>query len=345
MLKQLIVRAALFRTLFGAAVGITAATALTAGAPARAQQPIEMVMTDEIATSHWTAKMMDEYAALIEQRSQGRIKPKVFHSGTLYKDKDAVAALGSGAVHMVWPVSVQLESIAPQYGVINLPFAVTDEAMERPDVARDVAAMLSGLVADKGIRVMGLMRTADLIFLFKDKPVESVSTLKGTKIRLTGGRILQLLMRDFGASPVSMPASEMAAALMQGAIDGIYTSAGGWEMVGTNAAKVASIVPGMSLLTYSVCVDEKWLNGLPPDLRQIVESTTNEIVAQQWKRAIAADKETMDHLIAQGGRLETVPTAQQAKFRETAMKVNQDYIRRYPEVWKQYQAIVERGKS
>lgn len=323
-------------------VGMTVA-GLAAGTPgqARAQAaPVEMVMTDEIATSHWTAKMMDEYAALIEERSKGRIKPKVFHSGTLYKDKDAVAALGSGAVHMVWPVSVQLESIAPQYGVVNLPFAVTDAAMSKPETAQEVSKLLSGLVADKGIRVMGLMRTADLIFLFKDKEVDSVGDLKGSKIRLTGGRVLQLLMRDFGASPVSMPASEMAAALMQGAIDGIYTSAGGWEMVGTNAAKVASLVPGMSLLTYSVLVDDKWMKGLPDDLRQVVETTTNEIIAKQWQRAIDADKKTMDQMIAQGGRLAVAPEAEQAKFREIANKVNQDYVRRYPEIWKQYQAIV-----
>ncbi|HYG91282.1 MAG TPA: TRAP transporter substrate-binding protein DctP [Azospirillum sp.] len=337
MFKRIAASAAVF--------GIAAGAALFGSGPARAQAPIEMVMTDEIATTHWTAKMMDEFAAQIEQRSQGRIKPKVFHSGTLYKDKEAVAALGSGAVHMVWPVSVQLESVAPQYGVINLPFAVTDEAMQRGDVSEEVAAMLSRLVADKGIRVMGLMRTADLMFLFKDKAVDSTASLKGNKIRLTGGRVLQLLMREFGASPVSMPASEMAAALMQGAIDGIYTSAGGWEMVGTNAAKVASLIPGMSLLTYSVCVDDKWLKSLPPDLRQVVETTTKETIALQWKRAIAADKETMDRLIAQGGKLSVVSEAQRAKFREAAMKVNQDYTRRYPDVWKEFQAIVDRGKS
>lgn len=330
---------------FAAASGLGAVLALGAPATARAQQSIEMVLTDEIATTHWAAKLMDDYAQQIEQRTQGRIKTRVFHSGTLYKDKDAVAALGSGAVHMVWPVSVQLESIAPQYGVINLPFAISDAMMEGGEVGGDLAAMLSGLVADKGIRVMGLMRTADLMFLFKDKAVAAPADLRGSKIRLTGGRVLQSLMREFGASPVSMAASEMAAALMQGAIDGIYTSAGGWEMVGTGAAKAASLVPGMSLLTYSVCVDDKWLKALSPDLRQIVEATTRETIERQWKHAIAADKETMDRLRAEGGRLDVVPAGGQQPFRTVAAKVSDEYARRYPDVWKQFQEIVGRRKS
>ncbi|NYZ16220.1 TRAP transporter substrate-binding protein DctP [Azospirillum sp. RWY-5-1] len=327
------------------ALGLAAGVALSGAAPAQAQgaaqAPIEMVLTNEIATSHWGTKLMEEYAGLINQRTQGRIKARVFPSGTLYKDKDAVAALGSGSVHMVWPVSVQLESIAPAYGVVNLPFAVTDEAMQRGDTSEKLAAMLSALVQDKGIRIMGLMRTADLMFLFKDKEIDAVNDLKGAKVRLTGGRVLQSLMRDLGANPISMPASEMAAALMQGAIDGIYTSAGGWEMVGTNAARTASIVPGMNLLTYSVCVDDKWLKGLPADLRKVVEDTTAEVIASQWKRAITSDQETMDRLIATGGKLVVVPQDQRAKFLEIGAKVSEEYTRRFPEVWKQFQSIVQ----
>lgn len=86
---------------------------LLAGARATAE-PIEMIMTDELATSHWSTKLIDEFAKTIEERSNGRIKVKVFHASTLYKDQDAVAALGSGSVHMVWPVAVRLEPIAPE---------------------------------------------------------------------------------------------------------------------------------------------------------------------------------------------------------------------------------------
>jgi C4-dicarboxylate-binding protein DctP len=274
--------------------------------PSRAAKPIEFVMTNQLASTHWAAKNMEKFAAEIEKRSGGRIKPRVFNSGTLFKDKEAVAALGSGAVQMVWPVSVQLESIAPEYGVINLPFSMRDDVMLKKGARKAVASMLSKYVLDKGIRVMGLMRTADLIFLFKNKAVTKPSDLKGEKVRVTGGRVLQELMREFGASPISMSASEMGTAMMQGAIDGIFTSAGGWKMVGVKTAGVATRVPGLSLLTYSVLVDNKWLNSLPDDLRSVIVDTTNEILATQWTKAIASDKKFMAKLIAGGGKLVVV---------------------------------------
>jgi len=62
----------------------------------------DMVITSEIAATHWKARQMDELAADITKRTNGRINAKVFHASTLYKDKDALAALSTGAVHMVW---------------------------------------------------------------------------------------------------------------------------------------------------------------------------------------------------------------------------------------------------
>lgn len=108
-------RTLLIRAAAAALMGLTGIAA-----PARAET-YEMVMTNEIATTHWTAQAMEHFAGQLKERSGGRIVPKIYHAGTLLKDKEAVAALGTGAVHMVWPVSVQLESLAPQYGVINLP--------------------------------------------------------------------------------------------------------------------------------------------------------------------------------------------------------------------------------
>ncbi len=318
--------------------GVVAATAMT-GSIALAQDTYEMVMTNELATSHWTAKMMDEYAAAIEERSDGRIDVSVFHSGTLYTDRDAIAALGTGSVHMVWPVSVNLESIAPEYGVVNLPFSLTDDFMQAEGASAELAAMMSEIIEGRGIRVLGLMRTADLVFLFQEMAVTEPSDLDGQRVRMTGGRVLQGMMREFGASPISMPATEMAAALMQGAIDGIFTSAGGWQMVGTNAAQTASYIPGLSLLSYTVVADDDWLESLPDDLRAVVLDTTEELLAQQWADGIEKDRATMQILLDDGGTLVTADPEAQAEFRALAENASQDFIDRFPEVWEQFQTL------
>lgn len=320
---------------------ILGASALAAGLAAprvlRAQAPVEMVMTDELATSHWSTKILDSYAERIRERSGGRITPKVFHAGTLHRDKEAVAALGSGSVHMVWPIAVQLEGIAPQAGVVTLPFALTDEVMLREGAPEAVGRVLNRYTEPRGIRTFGLMRAADLIFLQRDRDVTAPDSLRGRKVRVTGGRVLQVLMREFGATPVSMPAPEMAPALMQGAIDAILTSAGGWEIVGISAAHNASYVPGLNLLSYAVLADDAWLKRLPPDLRDVVETTTAELVRTNWQTAMQADKTTLDRLVAQGGTMHQVNGEPREAFRRLASRANDDFIRRYPKPWQELQ--------
>lgn len=328
-----------------AALGL-ALGAATSLAPARAQEkPIEMILTDELATSHWSTKIIDDYAKSIHERSGGRISPKVFHAGTLYKDQDAVAALGSGAVHMVWPVAVRLESIAPQTGVISLPFAVTDEMMLKPGAPEALGKFLSSYVEPKGIRVMGLARTADLFFLFRNDFIKSIGDMKGRKIRVTGGRVLQQLMREFGASPISMSAAEMAPAMVQGAIDGILTSSGGWEIVGLSAAPKATAVPGLSLVTYAVLVDDKWLKELPADLRNIVEDTTMELIRSNWPIAMKRDKETLEQMIKAGGEYREVSAEARETFRSAAMKANGEWTKRNAEVWAKFQETMKPFKD
>jgi C4-dicarboxylate-binding protein DctP len=329
------------RTVLAAAVGL-AFGAAAGFAPAKAQdKPIQMILTDELATSHWSTKIIDAYAKTIEERTGGRITPKVFHAGTLYKDQDAVAALGSGAVHMVWPVAVRLETIAPQTGVISLPFAVTDEMMMKEGAPEALGKFLSTYVEPRGIRVMGLARTADLFFLFRDDFIEKIDDMKGKKIRVTGGRVLQQLMREFGASPISMSAAEMAPAMVQGAIDGIFTSSGGWEIVGLSAAPKATSIPGLSLVTYAVLVDDKWLKGLPDDLRKIVEDTTMELIRSNWPVAMQHDKETLEKLIKAGGEFREVSAESREAFRAAAMEANDEWTKSNSEVWAKFQETMK----
>jgi C4-dicarboxylate-binding protein DctP len=311
---------------------LSASLVLCAGVQAQEQKPIQMVLTNAIATTHWGSQLMQEYADELETRSGGRIDTRVYHGGTLYKDKDALAALGTGTVHMVWPVSVQLESISPQYGVVNLPFAITDELMQADGAAPELAKTLSGYLPDN-LEVLGLMRTAELIFLFDELGVDAPNKLQGEKVRLTGGKVLQSLMRGYGASPISMPASEMATAMMQGAIDGIFSSAGGWEMVGVDVADTATLVPGLSLLTYSVVVDKAWLNDLPDGLREIVRDTTNEMLATQWEEAIEDDLSTRNHMLEQGGKWVVADEDSVQEFRKVAESASDQFVNRYPEVW------------
>ena len=303
---------------------------------------LEVIMTNEVAASHWKTTEMNQFAETLVRRSNGRIQAKVFPASQLYNDRDAVAALGTGAVHIVWPVTVNLETIDQRVGVATLPFALTDELMMKPAFAKDFATLISSFVEPRNIRVLAILRTSDALFIFKDRPIRQVADLKGQKIRVTGGRILLDLIRAYGASPISMAASEMSMALATGTIDGIFTSAAGWSQIVGTTAKQGSLIPGMSLLTYAVAVDKKWLEGLPEEDRRIIEEAMAEFAATQWEQAIRKDQEEIDLMVKQGATFWKATKEQVEPFRKAAEGVVKTFADRQGAAVQAYQGLVQR---
>lgn len=314
---------------------------LTAG-PALAQAKLEIIMTNEVASTHWKTTEMNQFADMLAKKSNGRVTAKVFAASQLYNDRDAVAALGTGAVHMTWPASVNLEAIDQRVGMLILPFALSDERMQKPALAKDLTKLISTFTEPKNIEVLALLRTTDLFFLFKDRPIRKLADLKGQKVRVTGGRIQSDIIRSFGGNPTSIAASEMSMALTTGAIDGIVTSGSAWARIVGISAKQASLVPSLGLLTYAVAVDKKWLDGLSAEDQKLIRETMAEFASTQWAQAIKKDHEEIDVMVKQGGTFWSANAEEAAPFKKAVESVVKGFETRYPDAMKAFDDIVKR---
>ncbi|MDD1510363.1 TRAP transporter substrate-binding protein DctP [Pseudomonas sp. CNPSo 3701] len=321
-------------------IAATAASCTLALAPAAFSA--ELVLPNEVAASHWKTGYMNEFAERVGERTQGALEVKVFPASQLYNDQDALAALGTGAVQMVWPVSVRIETIDPRLGAINLPFTLTDKLMNNQCYAKGLTELMSSYVEPRQLKILGLLRAADLFFIMSRRDVKQIADFKGSKIRVIGGRVFLDTIRGLQASPVSMPASEMSTALGQGAIDGVFTSAGGWaEMIG-QTGKHAYYVPNFSLTTYAVVVDKVWFDGLSQAEQEAVTSSMDEITSKQWKEVVVEDQKLIDKMVA-GGATFTQATAEESKaYQQIAENNKEVFAKAHPEVLPAMDAIEAR---
>lgn len=302
----------------------------------------ELVLPSEVAAGHWKTRYMKEFAEAVGNGTDGEIDVKIFPAGQLYNDQDALAALGTGAVHMVWPVSVRVESIDPRVGVINLPFALDAERMANQCYAKGVTALLSSYVEPRQLKILGLLRTADLFFIFADRNVQTLEDLKGSKIRVTGGKVFLDTIRSVNASPVSMAASEMSTALGQGAIDGVFTSAAGWaEMIGSTG-KYAYHVPNLSMSTYAVVVDKGWFDGLPEQQQTAINQALEEIVPRQWQEVAVEDQALIDKMVAGGAEFNTASADDIQKWRQLSAANIERFAEAYPDVQPKMNELAQR---
>src|SRR5690554_6445680 len=222
----------------------------------------KFVVTSEVPIKTNPSPYIVEFVERVNELTGGELAGEYFEAARLYTDTEALAALGTGTVQFVFPVSTRLEQFDPRSGIINLPFMVTYEQMRDECFHDEVTNLVNGYMSEGSMKILGFLRTAELIFLMADDPIDKLEDLGGKKLRLVGGKVMQDAMRSADVSPVSMAASEMAVAMSQGAIDGAVTSPPGWAHVLGSAAEYGILFPGMSLATSAIAVDGDWYNSL-----------------------------------------------------------------------------------
>jgi TRAP-type C4-dicarboxylate transport system substrate-binding protein len=301
----------------------------------------EAVLVHDIAPPHPRYQHFYQMVADVAKKTNGLLTIAINPGGKiLYPGQASLDAVRSGRVPLTFVNSAFLQSIHPSLGFINLPFSVTDETMLKPGAAEAVIRLVRTYVEPTGLKVLGLMRGADTIFVFKNHQVRKPEDLKGLKIRVAGPGVYQEVVRGFGAEPSVIPAIEMGSALQRGLINGIITSPGGW---GKNVQEVPQgcLVPGLIFYTYFMIADQKWLNGLPEDQRQALIDAAQTNVTDKWRIMQQDDQQLVSALVAnQGATYWPVPANALAPWKERVEGVTGRFADAHPEVMKKFRAII-----
>lgn len=286
----------------------------------------EIIITSEIPITTNPSPYIEQFLTEISAKTNGEVTGKYFPASQLYNDRDALVALGTGAVHMVWPVASRLELFDKRTGVLSLPFELTEKQMTNTCFSRGLSEQMSSYLEPAGISILGFLRTAELMFLMRNTEVKTVQDLRNQKVRVVGGRVMLDAMRSVNASPISMAASEMSVALSQGTIDGAMTSPAGWVDVLGMSARYGALFPGMSLATSPVVVDQVWFSGLKEDHRTAIQEVLDSLIERQWKETVEKDKALVQQMVDKGAKFNVADESEVAILREAFQKASASYI-------------------
>jgi len=160
--------------------------------------------------------------ARMEAKYPGELKFSLHPGSSLFRQGTELPAMQRGNLEMASPVTFEIDAQLPEYGVFSAAylFRDTDHLIKtfRSDIGKeyydDVASKMGLVILDTAY--LGT-RTINLT---SDKKIEKPSDLAGTKMRMPPGAAFQVLAKALGATPVSMPITEVYMGLKTGAIDG-----------------------------------------------------------------------------------------------------------------------------
>ncbi len=173
-----------------------------------------------LSPDHSVHKAMEYMAKRVEEKSEGKLKLQIYHSEQLGAESECLELLQIGSLGITKVSASAMESFAPGYKVLGLPYVFRDKEhmykVEDGEIGKQILkdgekAWLRGLCFyDAGSRS----------FYTKNRPIHTPSDLNGLKIRVMKSITANKMVDALGGAPVPISFGELYTALQQGVVDG-----------------------------------------------------------------------------------------------------------------------------
>jgi tripartite ATP-independent transporter DctP family solute receptor len=273
---------------------------------------------------------MDKFAELLKQKTGGEITLKMFHSGVLGNQPDAIEQVRVGGLAIGNFNLGPIGPMAAEANVVSLPFIFKD--MGHMHRALDGAAgdKISAGMAKIGIVALAWYDSGARSFYNSKKPIMKPSDVKGLKVRVMNNDLYSGMISALGGNPSPMAFSEVFQSLKTGVVDGAENNWPSYESTGHfEVAKYYSLSQHL-IIPECVCINDKVYNNLSSKNKKAVKDAARESAELQralWeKRAISS----RDKVMKAGVKFNEIPNKQ--AFMDAMKPVHTKYLSANPDL-------------
>ncbi|WP_176086245.1 TRAP transporter substrate-binding protein [Martelella sp. HB161492] len=247
----------------------------------------EMKFANFMAATHpYVAGAFEPFAEMVKENTNGDVTVRLYNGGEL----------GPGPVEQFTRVSEGVAEFAislPGYTASNFPRTLLAELPGVLDTATGTADLWQniGLLQPeyKRVKLIALWSSAPNLLYMRDKAVHSPDDLKGLKIRVPS-RNTGLMVEAWGASPVSLPVSDIYNAMQTGVIDGAMidgTATGAFKL--GEVSKYLTVGMDSTNSPFFILMNRDAFQGLSADDQAAVEKAGKDasLLAQNVQLTVA----------------------------------------------------------
>lgn len=183
-------------------------------------ETIVLRLADTHNDGYVTVEADREFARLVEEKTEGRVKVEVYPGAVLGDEKATIEQAQFGAIDFVRTSISPLSEFNKELGILMLPY-----------LYRDVDHMFNVLDGEIGDAFLESLEENNILgltwfdggarnFYNTKQEVKSVEDLKGMKIRVQESKLMMDLVTSLGAIPTPMAFGDVYSALQTGVIDG-----------------------------------------------------------------------------------------------------------------------------
>ncbi|MEO1089885.1 MAG: TRAP transporter substrate-binding protein [Pseudomonadota bacterium] len=273
---------------------------------------------------------MEQFAAEIAEKTDGRITAKVFHGGVLGSQPDAIEQVRLGAIDFGVFSLGPMGQVVPEANVVSLPFIFKNvDHMHRLMDGAAGEAIGEGMEA-KGIVPLGWYDAGARSFYNSKGPINAPADVAGMKIRVMNNDLFVGMIEALGGNATPMAFAEVYQSLKTGVVDGAENNPPSYESTNHYDAAPYYSISEHLIIPECLCMSKAtWDRLAPEDQAILVEAgrASTETQRQLWE---AREQQSMEVVIAGGTQVNEV--ADKAPFQAAMATVYDAFLIENPDL-------------
>lgn len=273
---------------------------------------------------HPLSQLFAEWGKDVENATQGRVTVTVFAANTLSPPMQVYDNTVKGIVDVGTNLLAYSPGRLPLSEVLQQPLGYKN-GYQGSKLANAYYKKFKPKEFDD-VKVMFLHGAAPG-FIFTKKPVKSTDEIKGLRIRANAENAD--IVKNLGASPVTMPVTEAYDSLSRGVVDGTL-----FPIEALQGFKIAEVIKtvienyGISYLTSMYCImnKDKW-NAISPADQQAIEKINDEYNEKFGKKWVELDNRAKEFAKGKGVTFVTVSKEEEMATAQKMKPILDEYVK------------------
>lgn len=223
-------------------------------------------------------EFLNNWAAAVEEASDGRLEVNVYHGAILGGAKDTLDMIQNGTCDIGWGLQSFFDGVFPVTEVFMLPCIDITRASQGSQAIWDFYTSTDYMAEEySDYHVLLLHTNCQSAIETVSKKIESVDDLAGLQIRGNAGPPTDFI-KNLGATPASCAITELYTNLEKGTMDGAITDWHGVYSFKLDETLSYYLDENIGVSTYFLLMNKDVYESLPEDLQQILDETTADCI-------------------------------------------------------------------
>ena len=296
-----------------------------------AQQTREFSVSTVLSEAFPWGQAATKWAELVEERSEGRIKLKIYPNAQLVSGDQTreFSAMRSGLIDMAVGSTINWSPQVPEVNLFSLPFLMPDNAAVDAITQGKAGEMVFAAIEKRGVMPLAWGENGFREISNSRGAISSPDDLKGLKVRVVGSPLFLDTFNTLGANPTQMSWTDALPALTTGAVDGQENPLAVYDVARADRASQKYLTLWHYMNDPLIFgVSQRVWKTLPAEDQQLLQQAA--IDAGQWEieKSRSELEETLDRIRERGVEVTELTPEQHKAFVDATQSVYDKWIPR-----------------